>query len=111
MPGRYPESSQGNNVDWLVDKVARVASKQEGLAGELNGARATLADLKREQDGLVAEGLSLKNNVTKMTNEVTSVTAEHYNIVRELGSKQDHLNNKILCCGTMPQSWRTSWQG
>jgi hypothetical protein len=76
--------------------VARVASKQAGLAGELNGARATLADLKREQDGLVAEGSSLRNNVTKMANKVTSVTAEHYNIVRELSSKQDHLNNKIL---------------
>jgi hypothetical protein len=45
---------QGNDVNWLVDELARVASKWEGLAGELNGARAMLADLKREQDGLVA---------------------------------------------------------
>ncbi len=45
---------RGNDVDWLVDELARVATEQEGLARELNGARAMLADLKREQDGLVA---------------------------------------------------------
>ncbi len=50
------ESLQGNDVDrLLVDKLVRVVSKREGLAGELNSARATLVgDLKREQDGLVA---------------------------------------------------------
>ncbi len=36
---------QGNDVDRLVDKLARNASKWEGLAMELDGARATLVDL------------------------------------------------------------------
>jgi hypothetical protein len=44
---------QGNDIGWLVDELARVASKQEGLTGELNGARVALADLEREQDGLM----------------------------------------------------------
>ncbi len=45
---------RGNDVDWLVDKLVRVASEREGLAGELNSARAMLADLERDLDGLVA---------------------------------------------------------
>jgi hypothetical protein len=53
-PRRYPKSLRGNDVDWLVDELARVTSEWEGLAGERNGARAMLADLGREQDGLVA---------------------------------------------------------
>ncbi len=37
---------QGNNIDRLVNKLARDAYKREGLAMELNGARAKLADLQ-----------------------------------------------------------------
>ncbi len=37
---------QGNDVDQLVDKLARVASEQEGLAMELDSARVTVADLE-----------------------------------------------------------------
>jgi hypothetical protein len=45
---------QGNDVDWLVNKLARVTTKWEGLVGERNGARAMLVDLEKEQDGLLA---------------------------------------------------------
>ncbi len=39
-------SLRGNDVDHLVEELVRVASKQEDLAGELDGARAMLVDLK-----------------------------------------------------------------
>ncbi len=67
---------QGIDADQLVYELGRVVSKQEGLAGELDGVRAMLANLKRDQDDLAAEGSSLRNNVTKMSNELTSVGAE-----------------------------------
>ncbi len=35
-------SSLQNNVGRLVDELGRVESEREGLAGELDGARATL---------------------------------------------------------------------
>jgi hypothetical protein len=66
------------------------------MAGELDGARATLANLKRGQDGLAAEGSLFRNNVTKMADELTSVGAERDNVVRELSSKQDCLMDKVL---------------
>jgi hypothetical protein len=50
----------------------------------------------REQDGLVAEGLLFRNNVTMMTNKLTSVAAEHNNVVRKLSGEQDRLINKVL---------------
>jgi hypothetical protein len=77
-----------DDVNWLVDELARVASKQEGLAGELDGARAMLVDLKREQDGLAAEGSSLRNDITRMANKLVSVTTKEDNVMRELGGKQ-----------------------
>jgi hypothetical protein len=36
---------QGYDVDWLVDKLVRVASKRESLTMELDGAGAMLVDL------------------------------------------------------------------
>ena len=36
---------QGNDVNRLVNELARVTSKQEGLTMELNGVRVMLADL------------------------------------------------------------------
>jgi hypothetical protein len=50
---------QGNDVDQLVDKLARVPSKQEGLGMKLDSTRATLADIKREQGGLVADPITV----------------------------------------------------
>jgi len=35
-------SSMQNDVGQLVDELARVESEREGLAGELDGARATI---------------------------------------------------------------------
>ncbi len=52
-------SSLQNDVGRLVNELARVESEREGLAGELDGARAKMADIKREQDGgrgFVVEG-------------------------------------------------------
>jgi hypothetical protein len=39
-------SSLQNNVVRLVDELARVESEREGLAGELDGARAKMADIR-----------------------------------------------------------------
>jgi hypothetical protein len=36
----------------------------------------TLADLKRKQDGLAVEGSSLRNDVRKMADKLTSVAAK-----------------------------------
>ena len=44
-------SSLQNDVGRLVDELARVESEREGLAGELDGARAKMADIERERDG------------------------------------------------------------
>jgi hypothetical protein len=49
-----------------------------------------------EQNGLAAEGSLFRNDVTKMANKLTSVTAKHDNVVRGLGGKQDCLINKVL---------------
>jgi hypothetical protein len=51
------------NVGRLVDKLARVESEREGLAGELDGARAKMADIERERDGPAEESLSLRGVV------------------------------------------------
>ncbi len=87
---------QGNDADWLINELATVESEQEGLAEELNGARATLVNLEREQDGLAAERSLLRNDVTKMVDELISVGAECNNVVRELSGEQDCLINKVL---------------
>ncbi len=58
---------------------------------ELDGARATLADL-----GSKTVQRLFRNNVTMMTNKLTSVAAEHDNVVRELDGKQDCLIDKVL---------------
>jgi hypothetical protein len=50
----------------------------------------------RERDGLAAGGSSFRNDVTMMTNELTSVAAECNNVVRVLGGKQDYLVDKVL---------------
>ena len=47
-----------------VNELARVESKREGLAGELDGARATMADIEREREGLAEEGSSLRGVVS-----------------------------------------------
>jgi hypothetical protein len=47
-------------------------------------------------DGLVAEGSSFRNNITKMTHELTSFTAKCNNTVRELGGEQECLIDKEL---------------
>jgi hypothetical protein len=86
-------SLQGHDANQLVNKMARVTSKREGLAGELDGAKGTLADQEREQDCLAAEGLSLRNNLTEMANRLTSVGAERDNVLRELRGEQDCLWN------------------
>ena len=52
-----------NDVGRLVDELARVESEREGLAGELDGARAKMADIEREQDGPAKEGSSLRGVV------------------------------------------------
>ncbi len=44
-------SSLQNDVGRLVNKLARVESEREGLVGELDGARAKMADIQRERDG------------------------------------------------------------
>ncbi len=49
-----------------------------------------------EQDGLAAEGSLFRNYVRMMTGKLTSVAAKHNDIVRELGSKQDCLVDKVL---------------
>jgi hypothetical protein len=102
---------QGNNVNWLVNKLARVPSEWEGLARELSGARVTLADLKREQDGLVAEGLSLRNDITKIADKLSSVADEHNGVVRSSVVSKIASSMRCCHCGTTPQSWQTSWQG
>ncbi len=96
---------QGSDADQLVNKLARVTSEWEGLAGELEGARAMLVNFERAQDGLVAEGLPLRNNITKMAKKLTSVGAKRKEVIRELSSEQDRLINKVLLCETMPRSW------
>ncbi len=53
-------------------------------------------NLKREQDSLADEGLSLRNDVTKMADELTSVGAKHDNVVRELSGEQDYLVDEVL---------------
>jgi DNA-binding XRE family transcriptional regulator len=56
-------SSLQNVVGRLVNERARVESKREGLAGELDGTRATMADIERERDGLAEEGSLLRGVV------------------------------------------------
>ncbi len=63
--------------------------------GELDCARALLADLEREQDGLAAEELLFRNAIVKMAKKLTSVEGKRSNVVRELGGKQDCLVNKV----------------
>jgi hypothetical protein len=55
-----------------------------------------LANFEREQDSLVADGLPLRKDVTKMANKLTSVGAKRNNVVRELSGKQDCLVNEVL---------------
>ena len=56
-------SSLQNAVGRLVNEQARVESEREGLAGELDGTRATMADIERERDGLAEEGSLLRGVV------------------------------------------------
>ncbi len=65
----------------------RIASKQEGLAMELDGAGATLVDLRSKMVYQLRVNCLFRNNVMKMKDKMTSVAAKRDNVVRELGGK------------------------
>ncbi len=55
-----------------------------------------LAEIKREQDGLAEEGLSLRNDITTMADELTKAVAVRNNVVRDLGDRQDRFVDRLL---------------
>ena len=75
-------SSLRNDVGRLVDELARVESEKEGLTRELDGVRATLADV--DEDRLVKEGSALRNDIAEMADELTRVASERDDAMREL---------------------------
>jgi hypothetical protein len=55
-----------------------------------------LAEIKREQDGLVEEGSSLRNDIMTMADELIKAMAVRNKVARDLGDKQDHFVDELL---------------
>ncbi len=80
----------GDNVTGLS-----LAGLQHKVGGsDDNGGE--LAEIEREQDGLVEEGSSLRINIMTMADKLMKATAVRDNVARDLGDKQDRFVDGLL---------------